>query len=150
MRELTAEASGIAPQPIEVAFTQLRDLESYPVWYPTGAQSVDVLERDEQGAAREVDVVLSVAAGPLRRSFRMRMAVRAQDPTLVAVERIADARGDHERCTIMWRLHELDEARTEISVELAARLELPPFLPIRQISRDVVQGFLNAALTQLA
>ncbi|MGH2842751.1 MAG: SRPBCC family protein [Solirubrobacteraceae bacterium] len=150
MRELSAEATGVAAQPIQIVYTLLRDLEGYPNWYPDGARSVAAVERDAEGAAVSVDAVLAAAAGPLRKSFAMRLAVRAQRPTLVSLERLADARGDHEALGIEWRLRELGARGTEITVKMNANLDVPALLPLGSVARDVANGFLNAALARLA
>lgn len=150
MRELSAEATGVASQPIASVFAQLRDLESYPAWHPDVVQSVEVVTRDQDGVPSTVDAALAVALGPVHLTKRMRMAVSAEPSTLVSLERVPDARGEHEPFTIVWQLAELGPDRTQVTVRMSARLELPPFLPVGQIGRQLAQGFLDAALRRLA
>lgn len=150
MREISATSTGTAEQNIEVAFSRLRDVEAYPSWYPDGAKSVEVLERDADGNPVKVDAVLAAVAGPLRKNFDVRLAVEAEHPTLVALARIADDRGDHEALTIAWKLRDLAPGQTELSVEMVARLDLPPFLPIGPVAQEAADGFLKAALAHLA
>ena len=149
MKELSATASGVAATPIEACYAHLLDVERYPQWYPDGAKQVDVLERDADGAAAEVDAVLAAVAGPLRKDFPVRLAVQQQRPTRIALARVADDRGDHEALTIAWALRGLGESQTEITVELGARLDVPMFLPIDPVAREVANGFLQAALRSL-
>jgi ribosome-associated toxin RatA of RatAB toxin-antitoxin module len=147
MKDIQATATGVSQTPIDQCFALLREIEKYPDWYPDGAKSVDVLERDADGAALKVDAVLAAVAGPLRKSFDVRLTVLAERPTRIALARVADDRGDHEALTIAWSLRELSPAETEVTVEMVARLDLPPFLPIDPVAREAANGFLQAALT---
>jgi ribosome-associated toxin RatA of RatAB toxin-antitoxin module len=149
MKELSATATGVAATPIEVCYAHLLDVERYPAWYPDGAKQVQVLERDGDGAAARIDAVLAAVAGPLRKEFPVRLAVQQQRPTRIALARVADDRGDHEALTIAWALRALGETETEITVELGATLDVPMFLPIDPVAREVANGFLQAALTSL-
>jgi ribosome-associated toxin RatA of RatAB toxin-antitoxin module len=149
MKHLSATATGVAATPIDRCYEHLLDVERYPQWYPDGAKRVDVLERDAEGAAQEVDAVLAAVAGPLRKEFPVRLAVEQTKPTRIALARVADDRGDHEALTIAWVLREIGAAETEITVELGAVLDVPPFLPIDPVAREVANGFLQAALKSL-
>ena len=149
MKELTASATGTSDKPIEHCYAQLLDVERYPQWYPDGAKRVEVLERNASGEATQVDAVLAAVAGPLRKEFPVRLAVEQERPTRIALGRIADDRGDHELLTIAWVLRALGDSETEITVELGARLDVPPFLPIDPVAREVANGFLQAALQSL-
>jgi ribosome-associated toxin RatA of RatAB toxin-antitoxin module len=149
MKELTATATGVAATPIERCYEQLLDVERYPQWYPDGAKRVEVIERDDEGVAAKVDAVLAAVAGPLRREFPVRLAVQRERPTRIALARVADDRGDHEALTIAWLLRSLGDSETEITVELGAVLDVPMFLPIDPVAREVANGFLQAALRSL-
>jgi ribosome-associated toxin RatA of RatAB toxin-antitoxin module len=146
MKDLSANATGVTPTPIERCYAHLLDVERYPDWYPDGAKSVVVLERGDDGVPTKVDAVLAAVAGPLRKEFPVRLAVEREQPTRVALARIADDRGDHEALTIAWQLRQLGESETEVTVELGARLDVPMFLPIDPVAREVANGFLQAAL----
>jgi ribosome-associated toxin RatA of RatAB toxin-antitoxin module len=149
MRDISATATGVATQPIDAVFSRLRDVEHYPDWYPAGAKRVEVLERDADGLPLQVDAELAAVAGPLRKNFDVRLAVQAERPTAVALVRIADDRGDHETLTISWTLRELASDQTEVTVEMTARLDVPPFLPIGPVAQEAAGGFLAAALADL-
>ncbi len=146
MREISATATGTAQASIDAVFAQLRDVEHYPDWYPAGAKSVEVVERDAGGLPVAVNAVLAAVAGPLRKNFDVRLAVEAQAPTRVALVRIADDRGDHEALTISWTLRELGPQQTEVKVEMVAHLDVPPFLPVGQVAQEAAGGFLAAAI----
>ncbi|MDE3131719.1 MAG: SRPBCC family protein [Acidobacteriota bacterium] len=149
MKDLSATATGVAATPIERCYAHLLDVERYPRWYPDGAKRVEVLERDAGGVALLVDAVLAAVAGPLRKEFPVRLAVQRTALERIALARVADDRGDHELLTIAWVLRALGGAETEITVELGARLDVPPFLPIDPVAREVANGFLQAALRSL-
>ncbi|MDE3134042.1 MAG: SRPBCC family protein [Acidobacteriota bacterium] len=149
MKQLTATATGVAAKPIDRCYEHLLDVERYPQWYADGAKRVEVLERDGEGVAVAVDAVLAAVAGPLRKEFPVRLAVQRERPTRVALARVSDDRGDHEALTIAWGLRSLAPAETEITVELVAVLDVPPFLPLDPVAREVANGFLQAALRSL-
>ena len=149
MKQLSATAKGVAATPIDRCYEHLLDVERYPQWYPDGAKKVEVLERDGDGVAVAVDAVLAAVAGPLRKEFAVRLAVERERPTRIALARVADARGDHELLTIAWALRSLGESQTEITVELGAVLDVPLFLPVDPVAREVANGFLQAALQSL-
>jgi ribosome-associated toxin RatA of RatAB toxin-antitoxin module len=146
MKEITATATGTAQAPIEQVYAHLLDVERYPNWYPDGAKSVEVLERGDDGKATKVDAVLAAVAGPLRKQFDVRLAIEPTKPTLIALARMVDDRGDHEALTITWLLTPVSEQETEITVEMTARIDVPMFLPIDPVAREVANGFLQAAL----
>ncbi|HEX3615956.1 MAG TPA: SRPBCC family protein [Solirubrobacteraceae bacterium] len=149
MKQLSATATGVAATPIERCYEHLLAVEAYPQWYPDGAKKVEVLSRDDAGAALTVDAVLAAVAGPLRKEFPVRLAVEQSRPTRLALARVADDRGDHEVLTIAWVLRALSDLQTEITVELGAVLDVPMFLPIDPVAREVANGFLQAALKSL-
>ena len=149
MKQLTATATGVAAKPIDHCYKHLLDVERYPQWYPDGAKRVEVLERDGAGVASKLDAVLAAVAGPLRKQFAVRLAVQRERPTRIALARVADDRGDHEALMIAWALRSLSASQTEITVELDAVLDVPPFLPVDSVARQVADGFLQAALRSL-
>lgn len=150
MREIKATSKGVATQPVAIAFAKLEDVEAYPTWYPDGAKRVEVLERDENGVPAKVDAVLAAVAGPLRKNFDVRLAIETERPTKIALARVPDDRGDHEALTISWTLRELDASQTEVTVEMVAHLDVPPFLPIGPVAQEAADGFLKAALAHLS
>jgi ribosome-associated toxin RatA of RatAB toxin-antitoxin module len=149
MKELTASATGVTAAAIDRCYAHLLDVERYPQWYPDGVKSVQVLERNAAGVPTKIDAVLAAVAGPLRKQFDVRLALEPEPPTVIALARIADDRGDHELLTISWLLRDLGADGTEINVELGARLDVPLFLPIDPVAREVANGFLQAALKSL-
>ncbi len=55
-----------------------------------------------------------------------------------------------EHMVVSWALAEDGAAGTQLTVELQAALNLPPFLPVGAIAQSVADGFLAAALAKLA
>jgi ribosome-associated toxin RatA of RatAB toxin-antitoxin module len=150
MRELTSSATAVAHQPIERCFTHLADIERYPDWYPQTVKRLTVVERDGEGRAQKVDAQLAVAAGPISKTFNVRMQLTTLRPSLVSLERVADDRGDHEALTIKWKLAAAGSDETEIQLEMTAYLDVPRFLPIGQITDEVAHGFVGAAVSSLS
>jgi hypothetical protein len=149
MKELSATATGLTTTPIERCYTHLLDVERYPDWYRDGARQVEVLERGPDGMPTKIDALLAAVAGPLRKEFAVRLAVEPTRPTRIALARVPDERGDHELLTITWLLRDLGSEGTEITVDLGARLDVPMFLPVDPVAREVANGFLQAALASL-
>jgi Polyketide cyclase / dehydrase and lipid transport len=149
MKELSATATGLTTTPIERCYAHLLDVERYPDWYHDGARHVDVLERDAEGVPTKIDALLAAVAGPLRKEFPVRLAVEPTRPTRIALARVPDERGDHESLTITWLLRDLGADGSEVTIELGARLDVPMFLPIDPVAREVANGFLQAALASL-
>ena len=146
MKELSATATGLTTTSIERCYAHLLDVERYPDWYRDGARRVEVLERDPDGVPTRIDALLAAVAGPLRKEFPVRLAVEPTRPTRIALARVPDERGDHEVLTITWLLRDLAADGTEVTIDLGARLDLPMFLPIDPVAREVANGFLQAAL----
>jgi ribosome-associated toxin RatA of RatAB toxin-antitoxin module len=144
MRDVNASATGAVAADLERCYALLAEVERYPVWYPAGAKRVEVLDRDGEGRAESVDALLSLGQGPIRKDFQMKLGVTYEQPRRVELSRLAsDAKGG-ESITVTWTLVPKDAA-TELTVAFAARLDLPPFLPINGIVEAVAQDFLAAA-----
>jgi ribosome-associated toxin RatA of RatAB toxin-antitoxin module len=149
MKELKANVTGTTPTAIDRCYAHLLDVERYPDWYPDGAKRVEVLTRDDDGNPLTLDAVMAAVAGPLRKDFPVRLQLESTPMTRIALARIADDRGDHEALTVAWDLRDLGVDGTEVTVELSARLDVPPFLPLDPVAREVANGFLQAALASV-
>jgi len=152
MKELSATASDVAPAPIERCFELVADIERYPDWYPAGVKRVEVLERGPDGRPTLVAALLSLGEGPIRKDFDLHLAVVTTAPSARGVEltRIKENAADGERLVVAWTLAENGAAGTQLTVELRAALDLPPFLPVGAIAQSVANGFLAAATARLA
>ena len=152
MKELSATASDVAPAPIERCFELVADIERYPDWYPAGVKRVEVLERGADGRPTLVAALLSLGEGPIRKDFDLHLAVVTTAPSARGVEltRIKENAADGERLVVAWTLAENGAAGTQLTVELRAALDLPPFLPVGAIAQSVANGFLAAATARLA
>jgi ribosome-associated toxin RatA of RatAB toxin-antitoxin module len=146
MREVNASATGAVAADVERCYALLADVERYPEWYPTGAKRVDVLGRGADGRVETVDALLSLGTGPIRKDFEMKLGVTYDQPRLVELSRLASDAKDGESVAITWTLvPQTDPAVTDLTIAFAARLDLPPFLPVKGIVDAVAQDFLAAA-----
>lgn len=152
MRELSATATDLAPAPVERCFALVADVERYPDWYPAGVKRVEALERDPDGHPTLVAALLSLGDGPIRKDFDLHLAVATTAPSARGVEltRVKQDAADGERMVVAWALAADGAARTQLTVELRAALDLPPFLPVGAIAQSVANGFLAAAMARLA
>lgn len=144
MRDVNASATGAVAADLERCYAFLAEVERYPVWYPAGAKRVEVLDRDGEGRAGTVDALLSLGQGPIRKDFEMKLGVTYEQLRLVELSRLPSDAKDGESITVTWTLAPQD-ATTELTIAFAARLDLPPFLPINGIVEAVAQDFLAAA-----
>lgn len=150
MKALAGSASGVAQAPIEVCFAKLADIEAYPQWYPETVKRADVIARDASGQAEQVDATLLFAQGPLKFDQSVPLQVTLAHPSMVKLTRVPDATHDKEQLRVQWGLVASGPDRTEMTVELAANLNLPPFLPgLGSIANGVAQGFVDAAVRSL-
>ena len=125
----------------------LANVEGYPGWYPEGVRSAEVLERDPAGVPTRVKATLHIAQGPIQRDFKVHLSVTLREPELIALERIPHGAGDREQMSVTWRL--AAGSGTALTVELAARLSIPAFMPVGGLADSMARGFLDAAVAQL-
>jgi ribosome-associated toxin RatA of RatAB toxin-antitoxin module len=146
MREVNASATGAVAANVEQCYALLVDVGRYPEWYPAGAKRVDVVESDDQGRASVVDALLSLGQGPIRKDFEMQLAVTYRPNELVELSRLESEAKGGESITVTWTLAPQAEAgSTELTVAFAAKLDLPPFIPINPIVDAVAQDLLATA-----
>lgn len=148
MKDLHATAEGDAGRPIEVCFDQLADVESYPRWYPAGVKRAEPLERAPDGQVTKLKTTLAISR-PIQREFRLHLAVMLDRPERIELRRLPKEAGDPEEMAVVWRLHVLAPDRTRVAVDLAARLDVPRFIPVGGIVDGLAKGFLGAAVQSL-
>jgi ribosome-associated toxin RatA of RatAB toxin-antitoxin module len=148
MKELTGSASGTTPASPEACMALLADAERYPDWYPEGVKSVEVLERDASGQPSKVRTKLHVQHGPITRDFDLTMAVDV-DPGrgTVKLRRVPHEPSDGEKFEVNWAV--AGASPTRISLDLAANLDVPRFLPLGTIGDAIAGGFVSAATRAL-
>lgn len=146
MRDLSATSAGEAPAPIEVVFERLSNVTDYPSWYPAGVKYAEELERGPDGEPSTVKTTLALAQGRIQRDFTLHLAVTRDRPRMIELRRLPKTADDRELVTITWQLGELGQERTRIEVALAAKLDIPRFLPLGGIADNIAGGFLNAAV----
>lgn len=144
MKDLSGRARASVEAPLANCLALVESVEAYPSWHPDVVKSVDVLERDPDGAATRVKTRLHLSQGPLSRDFELVMAVVRQRPNLVRLTRVADHSRDSERFEVRWTVQE-----GSIELELEASLDVPRLLPVGGIGDSVARGFVDAATRAL-
>ncbi len=144
MKDLSGRAGAAVSVPRESCLALVESVEAYPSWYPEVVKSVEVLERDPDGAATRVRTDLHLSQGPLSRDFEVTMAVDVNRPKTVRLHRIPHHRGDDERFEVMWTL-----AEGRIDLDLRASLPVPRFVPVGGLGDAVAKGFVDAAVRAL-
>lgn len=173
MKELQGRASATVPAPIETSFAVVYAVEAYPRWNRDLFREVEVLERDQDGGPSKARAKLRVARGRFVREFELLVAIRAERPNAVYIERIPHEPSDEERLQLTWTLRANGSTSsggpaggptgdgatssggpagggpTDIALTFAAALSsLPSFLPLGgagdQIARSLVDGVARA------
>jgi ribosome-associated toxin RatA of RatAB toxin-antitoxin module len=147
VKELTGRASGTTNASSEECLALLGAVDGYPNWYPEVVKSVDVLERDDQGQPTKVQAKLHVQHGPITRDFDLTMEVKRYPPGAVRLSRVPHDGSDGERFEVNWFVGPAEP--TAISLDLAANLDVPRFVPLGGIGDAMAGGFVSAATKQL-
>ena len=146
MKQLRGQASGTVLAPIDESYALLLAIERYPSWNSKAFREVEVLERDHDGGPTKAWAKLRVARGRFSRDFELVVAVRAERPSAVYVERIPNEPSDAERLDLTWALQE--ERGTRIALRFSAVLSsLPSFLPLGGAG-DQIAGSLVSAVAR--
>lgn len=148
MKELTGSASASTPASSEACLALLAAVDRYPDWYPEVVKSVEVLERDAQGRPIKARTLLHVQHGPVTRDFDLTMEVKHDPPGAVRLSRIPHGGGDGEKFEVNWSVGAGQP--TKISLDLAANLDVPRFLPLGGVGDSMAGGFVSAATRALA
>jgi ribosome-associated toxin RatA of RatAB toxin-antitoxin module len=148
MKQLHGTATATVPAPIEDCFELLDAIDGYPAWYPEVVKHATVIERDADGRPIRARADLHVSVGPLARDFHLELQVSMSPPTVVRFARIPHHAGDNERFEVLWKLEASSE--TVIMLELNANLSVPRLLPLTGVGDSLAQGFVTAAVRQLA
>lgn len=147
MKELTGRATGTTNASSEESLALLGAVDGYPNWYPEVVKSVDVLERDDQGQPTKVQAKLHVQHGPITRDFDLTMEVKRYPPGAVRLSRVPHDGSDGEKFDVNWFVGPVEP--TAISLDLAANLDVPRFLPLGGIGDAMAGGFVSAATRKL-
>jgi hypothetical protein len=145
VKDLYGSASAPVSAPSAECIELLAAVDGYPVWCPAVICEVDVLERRGDGVPTRACATVHLALGPVSHNFRFEIAVVVEPGSGVVVSRTPDHPSDPERLELRWRVK---PARLEI--ELAARLDVPRFLPVGHLGDRVAQEFVEAASRALA
>jgi hypothetical protein len=147
MKDLTGTATGRTRASIETCYALLSDIGGYPGWFPDGVRAAEVLERDPaSGEATRVKTTLHTSVGP-GRDFTLNMGVTRRPPDMVELRRLSHEPSDPEEMTVTWRLSQGPETLVELA--MAARLDVPRFLPVGGLAQGLADQFMQAALREL-
>lgn len=143
MKQLHGQASGTVLASIDESFALLQAIERYPRWNANVFREVEVLERDPEGHAAKAWAKLRVARGRFTKDFELVVAVRAQRPSAIYLERIPNEPSDGERLELTWSLH--DEGVTRIALRFSASLSsLPSFMPLGGTGDQIAASLVRA------
>ncbi len=148
MKHLRGAASGESERASADCFAMLADIESYPGWYPEVVRTMQVVQRDEQGAPVRAETTLHLSRGPLVKDFELLLALDARPPSRVMLSRVPHGPPDGEEFEVTWRLE--DRGSTHIELELRASVAVPRLLPVGDLADAFARGFVDAAIKQLA
>ena len=90
---------------------------------------------------------LHVQHGPITRDFDLTMEVKRDPPGAVRLSRIPHHGSDGEKFDVNWFVS--NASPTQISLDLAANLDVPRFLPLGGIGDAMAAGFVSAATRAL-
>jgi hypothetical protein len=125
-------------------------VDHYPRWYPDAAKRVAVLERDSGGRPIRVEATIHVARGPLVKDFELTLAVDVDPGRSVTLTRLLNEPSDPEEFVVTWRFEGFKESdRTQIHLELDAKLDVPRLVPLGDLGDAVAAGFVAAAIGEL-
>ncbi|HTU87684.1 MAG TPA: SRPBCC family protein [Solirubrobacteraceae bacterium] len=147
MKELTGNASGTTAATQEQAMALLEAIENYPSWAPDVVKQAEVLERDAGGHPTKARAKLHVERGPLTRDFDLRFNVKVDPTGTIALRRIPNESSDGERFDVTWRVD--GRQGTQITLELAANLDVPRFIPLGDVGDSTAQNLVSAATRAL-
>jgi hypothetical protein len=139
VKDLSGSASAPVAAAPEECIALLAAVDRYPDWYPEVIREMEVLEHGPDGLPRRARTTVHLAVGPMAGDFRFEISV-VVEPSGVILARVPDAPSDPERLEVRWHA-----VPGELGVEVAARLDLPRFLPVGGAGESVAQGFVEAA-----
>jgi hypothetical protein len=133
--------------PLEECFDLLAAVDRYPEWCGDVIRYVEVLEHGAGGQPRRVRMMIHVARGTLVREFQLYLAVAVEPRRSVTLTRVTDHPTNQE-FTGVWLVRA--DGRTQIALQLDAKLRLPGFVPTAGIPDEIATGFVAAASRALA
>jgi ribosome-associated toxin RatA of RatAB toxin-antitoxin module len=146
MKDLRGSARTSVPATPERCIALFEAVEDYPSWYPEVVQELTVLEREDDGRPSRVQTTLHVAKGPITKDFHLVLAVVSDRRSEVALRRVKQPGSGNEKFEATWHV---TDSGPEISLDLAASLDVPRFLPVGGIGDAMAEGFVAAAANQL-
>jgi ribosome-associated toxin RatA of RatAB toxin-antitoxin module len=150
MKELRGKASETVNAPIDRCYALLVAIEDYPRWHPDVVRSAEVLERRPDGNPARAHAVLHAAIGPLTKDFNLTLMIQLAPPASVTLTRVPHDSSDQEEFRVSWTLAAAPGGGTEISLVLHANLSVPRLVPLGGVGDGLADGFVAAAVRELA
>lgn len=143
MKELRASASAAVDATPEACTDLLAAVDRYPSWHPDVIRDAEVLERAADGTPARVRATVHLALGPIAHDFPLVLTAVVERGRRVTLSRVPHEPSDDERFELAW--HVDGGPPTTLRLELAARVDVPRFLPVRGIGGGLAQSFVDAA-----
>jgi ribosome-associated toxin RatA of RatAB toxin-antitoxin module len=144
MKEFRGQATETVAASAEECFALLAAIDRYPLWYPDVVREVEVLGRDAQGHPSVVRAKFRLAYKRLVHDFDLVLAVSLDEPQSVKLARV----GGSQHFDLTW--HVRANARTQIELELYARVRVPGFVPLDGVGSTIAEQMVAGAKTALA
>jgi ribosome-associated toxin RatA of RatAB toxin-antitoxin module len=119
-------------------------MDGYPSWHPDVIRDVSVLERDENGLAKQVQATLRVAVGPLKGDYELVMAITRPAGGGVVLERLPNDPADRELFQVSWWFAAAGDEHTAIRLEIDGQLDVPRLAPLHGLGDRLASGFVQA------
>jgi hypothetical protein len=147
MKELSGNGSGTTSAAPADCMKLLEAIDGYPTWAPDIVKEAEVLERDPAGHPTQARAKLHVERGVLTRDFNLLFAVTIDPAGTIELRRIPHQPSDPERFDVTWRVD--GGQSTRISLDLAANLDVPRFVPLGDVGDAMAQQLVSAATRAL-
>lgn len=142
MREFHGQAADVVAAPVEECLALLAAVDCYPDWCPEVVRDVEVLERDAGSQPSRVRMTMHIVRRPVERQFDLFLAVVVEPPGTMKLTRVTDHPTEQE-FNATWLLS--PAGSTRISLQLAAKLRVPSYIP----ADGVADAFVTAACRAL-
>lgn len=149
MKELQGSASASVVASRADCLALLQDIESYSSWYPEVVRQATIV-RPADGGRIVARAIVHLGVGPVSRDFDLLVEMTSDGRRVVALTRVRHDAADTEELSVRWRIDDGASAdRTQLAVEVRARLEVPRLLPLQGVGDAAARGLASAAARAL-
>jgi hypothetical protein len=143
MRDLSVAADAEVDATPQECVEFLAEVDRYPSWHPEVVRSASVLQRGADGVPVRARADVHLALGPISHDLKLVLDVAVEPAREVRLTRVAGDACDEEQFTLVWQVE--PGSPTRLQLELAARVDVPRFVPVGSIGGPFAQGFVDAA-----